>query len=232
MSASPAQAITTSTMHHSFTFAVGTAVVPPPPPPVATPTPSDTLNVPPPFTFLSEWFKLTTEQTFVNRGDSVEWIIRITNLSGRRFINVEINALLPNGLNLRDFFASKGFARILGDTAPRRSRTTELRQITVGNGATALQWLLDSVEMGEEVTLRIVTDVSPSFSGSVLEVITTAKVEGADVASARQSVFFVQSLPATGETPIWRTALIVVVLGALSTFLALIFWRRRTTHRA
>jgi uncharacterized repeat protein (TIGR01451 family) len=128
---------------------------------------------------------------FSQPGDIVTWTVTVSNPSSITLTNVSMNDPVPAPLE------------VLGATASAGTVTTS------GN---TVNWSIDALQPGQSVTITIRSRV-PSDAAVPYSITNTAFLNNGLQASA--TTLSVNALPATGETPLWRTVLLMtMMLGA------------------
>ena len=178
---------------------------------------------------------VNTGREVVFTGDRVLMIITATNPNDTGMDDVSVDTALPPDVNLMGMEATHGTPStastqtLIAVKEPVRGAKLLARAYLVQN-ANALQtvnWYIGHLGAGETATLQLTLFVPKTFSASSFVVRSTLSSRGVELATSEQVILVSQleALPATGETPIWRTPLLVGMFGALLTLIMMFLVR-------
>ena len=140
------------------------------------------------FNSVEPTYSITAEPLFALPGDVVSWYITLQNEDATQATGqIEFSDLIPAEMEIQSVQASLGEAMIQGQS---------------------VQYSLQRLEPQTSATIEIVTQIRPSVS--VPFTLTNR------VSNARAQVLSVQTLPLTGETPWWRSLLILLAAGVVT----------------
>lgn len=149
---------------------------------------------------------------FFTPGTPFEAKLKLTNTSGAALNDTRVSVNFSAGVNIVSTSSSQGSAAVSGQTvsAARFGTITARRQ---NAGGPTVTFNLGSVAAGGVVTMSITVNTPVNFGELFVTVAGQAVGNGSVVGSVSGIVPRVSALPATGETPIWRDALLLA-LGA------------------
>ena len=137
-------------------------------------------------------------------GDPVTLTTSLTNLSGAPFVNVCYEMVIPDGVNILQVNSTAG-------------------NIRIEDGR--IKFSIASLIPGQVVTISVDTIMGSDIASEIRAIAQlTCDYQG----SGSGTFLRVRTLPATGETPLWRSILLVLVALGTMTSVALVAKRRRT----
>lgn len=156
---------------------------------------------------------------FFTPGTPFEAKLKLTNTSGAALNDTTVSVNFSAGVNIVSTSSSQGSAAVSGQTvsAARFGTITARRQ---NAGGPTVTFNLGSVAAGGVVTMSITVNTPLNFGELFVTVAGQAVGNGSVVGSVSGIVPRVSALPATGETPIWRDALLLALGAGVLTLLA------------
>lgn len=148
---------------------------------------------------------------FTLPGATVVWTITSSNDTGNTIKNLSITDTVPDTLSIVSADSSAGNLTVDGQTVLLK---------------------MDNLFEGESVTITVTTVVSPDVE--IPFAINNPAILRCNCSEERNSVATILSvfeLPATGETPWWRYALAITLVGGIAVTTAYIGFRRKTQTR-
>ncbi|MCL4253424.1 MAG: hypothetical protein KJ043_06560, partial [Anaerolineae bacterium] len=181
--------------------------------------------------------RFENNNNFVGRGGSKALTLVFENFSGNGMTGT-LELVLPRGITASNARSSHGapsffqeIAKAMTDFAKRVSAPTQAQQTTpASNNGVRLNF--GQVANGEQVTLDLDATVAPTYTQATALVQARLIVNGQVVDTATALLVVdnnIVALPATGETPAWRDALIIGLLGLATLGLTFVVWRKRAT---
>ena len=156
---------------------------------------------------------------FFTPGTPFEAKLKLTNTSGAALNDTTVSVNFSAGVNIVSTSSSQGSAAVSGQTvsAARFGTITARRQ---NAGGPTVTFNLGSVAAGGVVTMSITVNTPLNFGELFVTVAGQAVGNGSVVGSVSGIVPRVSALPATGDTPIWRDALLLALGAGVLTLLA------------
>jgi uncharacterized repeat protein (TIGR01451 family) len=145
----------------------------------------------------------SVDRPFGQPGDLITWTIRVTHKSGDAIPSVTVTDTLQDGLEIVSTSATAGNVSVSGQT------------VTI---------VISPLNSGQSVTVTIQTRISDDLDTLIFD--NTAYADGL---SDTARLVIAGELVRTGETPWWRTPLIVLGLGILTAGAGYGLYRRRAT---
>lgn len=179
--------------------------------------------------------RFENNNNFVGRGGTKAIALIFENFSGNGMTGT-LELVLPRGITASNARSSHGapslfqeIAKAMTDFAKRVSAPTQAQQTTpASNNGVRLNF--GQVANGEQVTLNLDATVAPTYTQATALVEARLIVNGQVVDTATALLVVdnnIVALPATGETPAWRDALIIGLLGLVTLGLTFVVWRKR-----
>lgn len=183
------------------------------PPPTATSTPNTvTIQI----QIGNIIITITCNRPFLQRGERITCTITITNRSGAALRGAQVDMNVPAGLLVLNSSASSGTLRVINLGGSAGEKAFFLKGVDF---PTLMQLTLDQLGDGESVTVTFEAELDPDFDGATISLDGLVRV--GEVTGPPTSVILpvVEMLPATGETPWWRSVLPALALLAFGAFL-------------
>lgn len=128
-------------------------------------------------------------------GGSLAWTYTVTNPTNAALSNVNVTFEFPAGVTVNSSNATAG---------------------SISGNAPSVTYTNPSLAPGATVNITINTRIANNFQGSLVSAVSTFSADGVAPQRMMTQAVIVASLPATGETPWWRTPLLLTMgTGAL-----------------
>lgn len=144
---------------------------------------------------------------FVNTDQQIDWVIEVSNSSGVEGTDIRIVSRLPATLAPARVSASKG-------------------EVTIDEQIVTVRF--PTLQPDEKILITITTDILSSVNHRNSVCFYAANLETAQCVNA----VAIGQLPATGETPIWRSTMMLTAFVTLLAFVVSVVLRSATAFYA